>query len=353
MNERIRFGEPIDPLVPHEELPFGATRNPANVPCDAPFQVYIVRSVMDKIWDHAKSLPRVECSGVLVGHPFRTFDERITFVIIVGAIRHNTNQSSVGHVTIGPREIAAAREEMEDQHRGLPGLIPVGWYHSHPGHGVFLSPHDMTIARSIYNLFWHVALVVDPRRKEAAFFRGPEGERLAGWLELHKEPASVIAIALYNRAIERWQAGNIGQARRLFSHLNKWISESKNPDPDLAHWRAKGGYRDVPSLLTQLSASNLNALSGNEVQTYAAPPISGDDIVGIAQLYQKAKDYFRSGNFLTALQMFERVKEESPSYEDVDLFIDHIQKYFLPDQQQRSILNKARRPKETRIDRKS
>jgi proteasome lid subunit RPN8/RPN11 len=56
---------------------------------------------------------------------------------------------------------------------GDPGII--GWYHSHPGHGVFLSGKDRATQATWFTLPWHIALVVDPLRHEAAAFAGPEG----------------------------------------------------------------------------------------------------------------------------------------------------------------------------------
>ncbi len=52
----------------------------------------------------------------------------------------------------------------------------VGWYHSHPGFGVFLSPQDVFIHRGFFDLPWQIALVVDPRSAEEGFFVWRDGE---------------------------------------------------------------------------------------------------------------------------------------------------------------------------------
>lgn len=57
-----------------------------------------------------------------------------------------------------------------------PEDIVLGWHHTHPGFGIFLSPFDMFIHRSFFNEPWHVALVVDPRRCEFGFFQWRAGE---------------------------------------------------------------------------------------------------------------------------------------------------------------------------------
>lgn len=188
MNDRIRFGQPIEPPVYQAELPFdlstNSTYNTKRISENAPFQVYLLPSVSDAIWAHVNSSRKLECSGVLIGLPFRITDGSVTFVMVVGSIPHGTTRRSIGHVTVGPEEIAEARKTLELDY---PGLIPVGWYHSHPGHGIFLSGQDMVIVRSIYNLSWHIALVVDPIHNTAGVFLGSEAERLPGWLELNDD----------------------------------------------------------------------------------------------------------------------------------------------------------------------
>ncbi len=237
MSKQIRFGEPIEPEAPVEELPpeallaSGSTRMR-----HAPFQVYIVQSVYAEIWDHINQSPGIESGGVLIGHPFKTSEGKTTFVIITAAIPQHSDNRSVGHFTVGPDEIALARAEMEHKY---PGLIAVGWYHSHPGHGIFLSGQDMTIVRSIYNSSWHIAMVIDPQRRIEGVFVGPEGKQIGGkgsdkiqqnWIGLREAPDSIQAIALYNQ----WQ-----ENKDILDDLERVVQRSSQ----LQHWR--DGYRDT------------------------------------------------------------------------------------------------------------
>ena len=68
------------------------------------------------------------------------------------------------------------RSEMEQRH---PDLELVGWHHTHPGMGVFLSDFDRFIHRHFFAQPWQFAMVVDPRQKHFGFFQWAEG-RLAG-----------------------------------------------------------------------------------------------------------------------------------------------------------------------------
>jgi proteasome lid subunit RPN8/RPN11 len=50
----------------------------------------------------------------------------------------------------------------------------VGWYHSHPGIGCFLSHIDHGTQRGIFNQPHHSALVLDPMQKELELYCGTE-----------------------------------------------------------------------------------------------------------------------------------------------------------------------------------
>ena len=57
-----------------------------------------------------------------------------------------------------------------------PDEVVLGWHHTHPGIGIFLSPNDLFIHRHFFKEPWHVALVVDPRRCEFGFFQWRQGQ---------------------------------------------------------------------------------------------------------------------------------------------------------------------------------
>jgi proteasome lid subunit RPN8/RPN11 len=66
-------------------------------------------------------------------------------------------------------------------HRTLEREFPpdeqiVGWYHSHPGFGVFLSGHDLFIHKHFFSAPSQIAVVVDPQTQREGVFtwRGPQ-----------------------------------------------------------------------------------------------------------------------------------------------------------------------------------
>jgi proteasome lid subunit RPN8/RPN11 len=59
-----------------------------------------------------------------------------------------------------------------EQARRYPGNTTaiVGWVHTHPGFGVFLSEPDLFIHRAFFRQPWQVAAVVDPAAHTGGFF---------------------------------------------------------------------------------------------------------------------------------------------------------------------------------------
>jgi hypothetical protein len=66
---------------------------------------------------------------------------------------------------------------LEVQKRDFNGLTILGWYHSHPGHGIFLSGTDLNTQRLSFNKIWQIAIVYDPLRHEIGYFYGADGKR--------------------------------------------------------------------------------------------------------------------------------------------------------------------------------
>lgn len=52
----------------------------------------------------------------------------------------------------------------------------VGWYHSHPGFGIFLSGHDLFIHKNFFGDASQIALVVDPHARTEGVFIWRDGE---------------------------------------------------------------------------------------------------------------------------------------------------------------------------------
>ncbi len=85
-------------------------------------------------------------------------------------------RAAVGDLT----RLTFTHEAWEDVHRVIEHSYPecsiVGWYHSHPGHGIFLSDHDRFIHHNFFSAPWQIALVVDPVHQTEGLFCWTHGE---------------------------------------------------------------------------------------------------------------------------------------------------------------------------------
>ncbi len=329
MSTRIRFGEPFAPSLPLEKLPTEvqlacfADCDPSKP--DKAFQAYVTQDVLTKVWQHVKETPQLESGGVLVGHPFRDIDDpMLIFVVVIDAIRQESNNRSIGHFTVGPTEIAHVRDAMELTY---PGLVVIGWYHSHPGHGVFLSQQDLQIVHSIYNADWHLALVLDSIREKAAFFYGPNGVKLLGWLSFKPSatlqtqvmPAIIRAAAFYNQWLEAKNSGKRQDAEEI-RHLLQAVIQH---EPELSHWREKGVYQTFEYKMNDPIRSVSPLLAS------ASPAVQDDDWDDRQQdaqrIFEEATRLFDKGNYDAAHSNFQILVDKYPAFkpEEVQNFIQN------------------------------
>jgi len=135
---------------------------------DGAAAVRIRSDVARRIRQHARSNSKTEVCGVLIG---RADDGATSIEACIAGI--NAAQGGA-HVTF-TQDTWEHIYKIKD--RDYPDDRIVGWYHSHPGFGVFLSDHDTFIHRNFFSSAQQVAWVYDPHSDEEGCF-GWVGERL-------------------------------------------------------------------------------------------------------------------------------------------------------------------------------
>ena len=142
--------------------------------------IYVDLDVMRDMEAHAVTNTDVELGGVLLGWQAKDEAGR-PFVQIVDSLRAEHYQATRGsfkftHETWS--EITRRREKLH------PELQLVGWYHTHPGWGIFLSEMDRFICDHFFAASEDVALVIDPRQQTRGWFQWQTGGKLTplgGW----------------------------------------------------------------------------------------------------------------------------------------------------------------------------
>ena len=149
--------------------------------------VLISSEVARQIRQHARSNAKTEVCGVLIGD------------IQDGVTRVNACISGI-NAAQGGAHVTFTQDTWEHiykiKDRDFPDARMVGWYHSHPGFGIFLSDHDTFIHKNFFSAPEQIAWVFDPHSDEEGCFgwRGSRLERIArfSFVDEHGgEPAHV------------------------------------------------------------------------------------------------------------------------------------------------------------------
>jgi proteasome lid subunit RPN8/RPN11 len=129
------------------------------------FRVFLEPAVRDRIWQHARETLSIEICGILVGSWGKDNDG--PFVIVSESIRGEAATSKFAEVTFTHETWAKINQEMDTK---FAHLAIVGWYHTHPDFGVFLSDRDVFIQQHFFSGPGQIAYVIDPvRQTEGAF----------------------------------------------------------------------------------------------------------------------------------------------------------------------------------------
>ncbi len=124
-----------------------------------------------------------EIGGVLIGDAY-LWEEQIV-VEILHAIPSHMTSGSRAHLTFTTETWSQLLHEKELL---FPEQMIVGWYHSHPGMGIFLSDMDLFIQRHFFQSPWHVAIVVNAQDLRIGFF-GWNHEQIISLHDLYLLPS--------------------------------------------------------------------------------------------------------------------------------------------------------------------
>lgn len=118
---------------------------------------------------HALSSLNREVAGVLLGpRPEKQPDGRYVVHVIDSIIAKHTLMQGAS-VTYTAESWRYVNDSLYERYPDETVVI-VGWYHTHPGFGIFLSGMDQFIHQNFFTQIWHTALVLDPIARRSGFF---------------------------------------------------------------------------------------------------------------------------------------------------------------------------------------
>ena len=158
------------PLTPHDRLLPFVDAAVHHLTQTRSFQagqplVFLTESALMTMETHTRSNTGRELGGLLAGDFCVHGDVPFTWVqVALPAARAVGNRGSLSFTIVAIEETDRQREAL------YPQLRQVGWYHSHPGLGVFMSGTDLHSHRTVFNDGPFVAFVLDPVNRANGMF---------------------------------------------------------------------------------------------------------------------------------------------------------------------------------------
>lgn len=141
-------------------------------------KVYIKQDVYKQLEKYASEDTTKEVGTIIIGDYSEELDK--THVIISDYIEAKYTESSASTLTFTHETWNYVYKEHDKKY---PNKKIIGWQHTHPNYGIFLSNYDMFIQENFFNLPFQVAYVIDPIQNIRGFFQWKNGkvEKLKGF----------------------------------------------------------------------------------------------------------------------------------------------------------------------------
>lgn len=136
--------------------------------------VYVNLKASQAIWEHARRLDmKYEVGGALIGYYCRAGkgakDPR--FLVVTDVLNMPPDYFKSPALLRFTNDFMDQLDSYMEQLNNLdPNLRRLGFYHTHPGYGVFLSATDIKTFEGIFKEDWQIAMVVDPVREDEGVF---------------------------------------------------------------------------------------------------------------------------------------------------------------------------------------
>ena len=148
--------------------------------------IFILEDVLEDILDFSERDLQKEIGGFLVGGIFE--DRSRTYIELQHFLPATDARSKSASLTFTHDTWARMTREVDQR---FPEAHVLGWHHTHPGFGVFLSGYDLFIHRNFFREAWQIAMVVDPVQQEFRFFQWRQDEIVpCGFVVVTNEEAS-------------------------------------------------------------------------------------------------------------------------------------------------------------------
>lgn len=176
---RLPLGRAQRWLAPGEDHALSGVSQP-------PLPVFLTQDVFKVINLHSASDMDNEVGGWLAGRWCSDPQTGAEFVVVEALLPAQQVRSGSTFLTFTHDSQVAMLAALEEQYEDK---CIVGWYHTHPRMGIFLSGYDTWLHEHFFPQPWQIALVVEPHARQGGVFVRKDGElsprKYRGFYELH------------------------------------------------------------------------------------------------------------------------------------------------------------------------
>lgn len=134
-------------------------------------KVYIKQDVYKALEKLSASDTSKELGSIIIGDYSNELGK--THVVISEYIEAKYTDASASTLTFTHETWDYVHAEHE---RRYPNKRIIGWQHTHPNYGIFLSNYDLFIQENFFNLPFQIAYVIDPIQNLWGFFQWKNGK---------------------------------------------------------------------------------------------------------------------------------------------------------------------------------
>lgn len=153
----------VTPEIPENMLPQNIL--PVGERVEENKNIYISQMVYKEIHKFTKNKITNESGGMLIGSIIEEFGK--TNIVITGFVEAKYCEATPTTLKFTHETWEYVHKEIEKKHKGKK---IVGWIHTHPDFGIFLSEYDKFIHQNFFNEDYQVAYVVDPIQNIEGFY---------------------------------------------------------------------------------------------------------------------------------------------------------------------------------------